>query len=128
LIISASIIIGGILFFNYLNKNVPKTQSIESIEVFSAENITTDAEGLKKYDRYIEEAINIKGKLKEIKKDKEKHTLILSSKNETVTIICKMQKDQIKKINNLQIGKTITIKGIYKGYLIDMILLNCIII
>lgn len=121
----------GVFTFNYLNKNIPKTQEINSVELITLDEISKkvkDTINLKNYDQYIEQAIKINGKLKEIKKHQENYTLILSSQNNTINIICKMQKDQIQKINELQIGKNITIKGIYKGHLIDMILLNCILI
>jgi len=107
---------------------VPQTQKIKSATVLSANKIDLSSEiDLKKFNHYIEKAINITGEIKDIKEHETHYTLILKANNKT-SIICKMQDDQIKNINTLQIGETITIKGIYKGYLIDMILLNCIII
>lgn len=121
----------GIGTYKVINKKIPNTQNISSVETFSINTIETKVkkpENLKEFDSYIEKAINVKGTLTNIKKHDEKYILTITSKNGKIASICNMQADQIDKINKLEIGEDITIKGIYKGYLIDMILLNCIII
>jgi len=118
-----------IAFIGFINKRVPPTQKMKSATVLSANEIALSSNtDLKEYDDFIEKAINITGKIKDIKNENNHHTLILNTENEKTSILCKMQDDQIENINTLQIGETVTIKGIYKGYLIDMILLNCIIL
>jgi len=128
LIFTVSLLWASIALISFINRKVPQTQKIKSVTALSANKIDLNSEiDLKKFDHYIEKAINITGEIKDIKEHETHYTLILKANNKT-SIICKMQDDQIKNINTLQIGETITIKGIYKGYLIDMILLNCIII
>lgn len=129
IIISISIL--GSVSYNIINKEVANTASVSSVETFSiniVENEIKKPENLNKFDPYIEKAISIKGALTHIKKKDNKYTLTITSENGKIASICNMQSDQIDKINKLQIGEDITIKGIYKGYLIDMILLNCVII
>lgn len=121
----------GVAFLNYINRDIPGTQDLASIKVISVDNASEKInreKDLKKFDAFIEKPISIIGKINDIKKHNSNYSIILSSENEKLNIICKMQKDQIHRINNLKTGDKITIKGIYKGYLIDMILLNCIII
>lgn len=121
----------GVTTYLYANKKVPNTSNISSVETFSIDSIEKKVkkpEHLKQYDPYIEKAINVKGILTDVKVHDEKYILTITSNSGKIASICNMQADQIKKINKLHIGENITIKGIYKGYLIDMILLNCIII
>lgn len=121
----------GVTTYLYANKKVPNTSNISSVETFSIDSIEKKVkkpEHLKQYDPYIEKAINVKGVLTDVKVHDEKYILTITSNSGKIASICNMQSDQIKKINKLHIGENITIKGIYKGYLIDMILLNCIII
>ena len=42
--------------------------------------------------------------------------------------MCEMQADQLEKIKNIKEDDIVTVKGIFKGVLLDAILLNCIII
>jgi len=129
LIFTVSLLWASIALISFINRKVPQTQKIKSVTALSANKIDLNSEiDLKKFNHYIEKAINIEGEIKDIKEHETHYTLVLKAKNKKTSIICKMQDDQIENINTLQIGETITIKGIYKGYLIDMILLNCIII
>lgn len=112
------------------NKKIPDTKNVSSSKTLSIDNIEkiiSSPKDLKQFDPYIEKAINVKGILTDIKKHDEKYILTITSKNKKIASICNMQSDQNDIVKKLQIGENITIKGIYKGYLIDMILLNCII-
>ncbi len=122
--------LSGFLFFNFINQKVQTTQKTESVITLSADNLSKEIiliEDLKRFDHFIEKAIQIKGIIKKIESNGNGYTVVLNSENKKINILCKLQVDQNEKIGDLIIGDTITIKGIYKGYLIDMILLNCII-
>lgn len=121
----------GIAAFGYINRNIPLTQSVPITKEIKLDSILTNNENIelyKKFDSLIEKAIQLNGTIISIQNKEGEFTLVLSSNNKNVNIICKMQKDQIKEIKKLKNGDQVAIKGIYKGYLIDMILLNCIII
>jgi len=79
-------------------------------------------------DKFIEKVIEVNGTLKEIKHQNNIHTLYLTDKGNTTYILCELQDDQINKTKNLSLGKKIRIKGVLKGHLKDIILLNCIIL
>jgi len=79
-------------------------------------------------NKFIEKVIEIDGVLKEIKFQNNVHTLYLTDENNTAYILCELQQDQFKKTKNLSIGKKVRIKGVLKGHLKDIILLNCVIL
>lgn len=121
----------GWVVYQKVNETVPNTATLSSVETFSIEElekIALTSKSFDKFDNYIEKAINVKGFLTKMTKQNEKYILTISSKNGKMSSICNMQADQVEKIKALKVGDEITIKGIYKGYLIDMILLNCVII
>ncbi len=123
--------IGGVFwFFSYINSKIIPTQKIKSTISIKLNNDNENAslKDLKKFDYLIEHAIQVKGTLKEVKVHNNEYTVIISSKNNDVNIICKLQEDQKEKIKEFNVGNDIILKGVYKGYLIEMILLNCIII
>lgn len=126
------ILVAGIIYLiSLIFQKVPDTKNLEAIEVFSANSISDkiiSQEDFKKFNSFIEKPITISGNIKSINKNNTKYILILNSKNKKIKIVCNMQNDQNEKISTLNVGENVTLKGIYKGYLIDMILLNCIVI
>ena len=72
---------------------------------------------------YSDKIIEVSGKIKEISYLNNKTTVILKSENIDFGVICEL--NPLENIENLEKNKTIRIKGICKGYLKDVILLNC---
>ncbi|CAN0604539.1 unnamed protein product, partial [Ectocarpus sp. 12 AP-2014] len=76
---------------------------------------------------YTNKVIEVHGTIKEISFLNNRNTIILKSeKFEKNFVICDMSPISNTIIPKLTIGDTITLKGICKGYLLDVILLNCI--
>ena len=75
----------------------------------------------------IEKAIEVSGDIKEIIYRNGITTIIIASNDENC-IVCQMQKNQEKIVSKLKVGASISVKGIYKGVLMDAILLNCIVL
>lgn len=79
------------------------------------------------FNQYIDKAIAIESVITEISNKGGVYTLLLRGDEKGTLLICQMQKNQNTLINKLDTGDTVKIKGIYKGFLKDAILLNCII-
>lgn len=76
---------------------------------------------------YLEKVIGVEGTIREINNLNNRHTILLKGgEDESSSIICDMQTNQIQNIKKLKLGDTILLKGIYKGFLKDAILLNCV--
>ena len=74
-----------------------------------------------------EQIVSVEGYIYDINHINNRNTILLSSElGENATVICDMQKNQRTLLTNLNKGELVTIKGIYKGSLNDVILLNCI--
>ena len=71
--------------------------------------------------------VKIKGKVKEVSFLNNTNTIILLG-DENSGIICDFSQNQTKEIKALTKNQTVIIKGIYKGFLKDVILLNCLLI
>jgi hypothetical protein len=79
-------------------------------------------------DHLIEKVIEINGTLKAVHSKNNTYTLYLSHLGSKTYVLCELQNNQNHKIKQLKVGDNIVIKGILKGHLLDIILLNCIII
>jgi ABC-type lipoprotein release transport system permease subunit len=79
-----------------------------------------------KSDRlYTGKIIEVSGFIKEISFLNNRNTIILNSNTETFGVICDINPTQTEKIKLLKKHQKISVKGICKGFLKDVILLNC---
>jgi len=74
---------------------------------------------------YAGKIIEVTGFIKEISFINNRNTIILNSSTETFGVICDLNKNQEDKIKQLKEDQKIRVKGICKGFLKDVILLNC---
>lgn len=114
----------------YLNRETPNTHSINTHASLTTNEMISLLENTtpEELENYIEKAIEIKGVLQEITYRGGKTTLILVGDEDNKYILCEMQNDQTAKIEKLEKNSMIVVKGIFKGVLLDAILLNCILI
>ncbi|WP_343912349.1 OB-fold protein [Aquimarina litoralis] len=77
-------------------------------------------------DNYKNKVVEVTGSIKEISYLNNRSTLILEGNTRSSSIICDIQPNHKMKLKKLKEGDTITIKGVCKGYLKDVILLNCV--
>lgn len=109
-------------------KRTTQTQAIETElnvkaqEFFLQLNDAQDTELV----AYVEKALEVEGVIKNITERDGVYSLVLEGDNMGRNVICEMQKDQSAEIARLKIGDKIVVKGIFKGFLLDAILLNCI--
>lgn len=76
-------------------------------------------------EKFTGKIVKIEGKVKEISFLNNTNTVILLG-DENSGIICDFNQNQTKEIKALTKNQTVIIKGIYKGFLKDVILLNCL--
>ena len=75
--------------------------------------------------QFIEKTIEVKGVVKQVRFKNNSYSLLLSGGHAAFFVLCEMQGNQNELIKKISEGETVKIKGVYKGYLIDAILLNC---
>ena len=114
----------------YANKTTPNTRFIDThAKLTSTEFVSLfDSVNHSNIKNFVDKAIEVKGVLKKMTLTEGVYTLLLTSHQKDRYVLCKMQNDQNSNIVNLSPGETIVLKGVFKGVLLDAILLNCIII
>jgi len=78
--------------------------------------------------QYVEKAIEVESEIKEITFREGVYTLILQGGYNNIFLLCEMQKNQNDLVKDLKAGDMVVVKGVFKGFLNDAILLHCIII
>lgn len=77
---------------------------------------------------YVEKAIEVKGMVKDVTFVNDRYSIFLHGGTEYSSVMCAMKEDQYKNIQNLKKGQSVILKGICKGFLMDVIFLDCIIV
>ncbi|OEK07843.1 hypothetical protein A8C32_15285 [Flavivirga aquatica] len=77
---------------------------------------------------YKGKVLEIKGIIKKINFLNNRNTLILQGYNTYSNIICDIQNVNKKEFDKLELGDKINLKGICKGFLKDVIILNCVLV
>jgi exoribonuclease II len=128
------LILGSFLFIFgiYCYLKITKKATINMEAATTSYNLHTDdlianfiADEKGTDEKFEGKIIKIEGKVKEVSFLNNTNTIILFG-DKNSGIICDFGKNQTKEIKALTKNQTITIKGIYKGFLKDVILLNCL--
>lgn len=128
LIVAILVFVGAsflaIPLFESSEKNLEKTPSevfLNSNELVA--NFVSDTE--KASVLYVGKVVEVTGFVEEVTFLNNRKTVLLYTENTASGIICDVNENQTEKINTLQKHQKITVKGICKGFLKDVILLNC---
>lgn len=129
------LLLGVIIIFSIWAHMVIQQPALSNVSnIDSATNLRVDeliklfqGNELQSTATYTNQVISVHGTIKDISFLNNRNTIILESENfKKNFVICDMSPISNKVISELTIGDTISLKGICKGYLLDVILLNCI--
>lgn len=130
LIFSIMILILGVYLYKvfYANSAIDMQSTPAEIQISSEKLISsfmTDEDLAN--SKYVQKTLEVKGIVREITFKNDRYTVFLQGGNE-FCIICDMQADQIENIRGIEPGQEVFLKGVCKGFLMDAILLNCILL
>jgi len=129
IVVCSLVFISLLLLYNYVNRGIEDTTKIQAEETFTTNELLSKFETKQqKLKGFIEKAIEIEGEIKEITFQDGKYSLILKGDSDINYILCEMQSNQNNDVVKLQEGQDIKLKGILKGFLMDVIILHCVII
>ncbi len=109
------------------------TKSTKNLELVASDVSINTSDLIKSYQNnenkanilYNEKIVEVRGFVKEVSFVNNRSTVLLYSKDNSSGVICDVNKSQIKKIKLLKEHQEIIVKGICKGFLKDVVLLNC---
>ena len=125
-----TVIIGLIASLYYYNKphvNVEKSNAIYSL---TAQNLIKEYQENEKNtnEKYTERVIQIEGNIYEISTLRGNTVVTLKDSVSEPSIICHMQAEDNKRVLSLKKGSRVTLKGVCTGYLLDVIMVRCILV
>lgn len=113
----------------YINLEINDTKSVRTHASLTTKELFLQLQDKEStnLDVYIENAIEVKGTIKDITFRNGIYSIILNGSGDH-HIICEMQSNQNPEILKFEVGQEVVVKGILKGFLLDAILLHCIIV
>lgn len=123
-------IIGAFVAYKMYNKPHIDVADSKSDIVVSADKIQRDFstnENLANTN-YLEKIIEVSGEISELTLENKKGIITLKTKDDFGSVLCHLSDNSTQKMNTLKVGKSVRLKGICTGYLMDVILVKCEII
>ncbi len=78
--------------------------------------------------KYLEKIIKVSGEISELEIAKETRIIVLKGQNSTSSVMCYLTAEENKKWATLKQGDAVSVKGICTGYLLDVVLINCVLV
>lgn len=130
LFLSVLVIVFSISYSYYNKKSKLEIKTAQSDVQISSEKLISSF--LENEDAansmFVEKIIEIEGVIKNITFINDRYSILLNGESNFSCVMCDMQPSQYSEIEPLKIGQPIVLKGVFKGFLMDAIFLDCIII
>lgn len=127
---SLLLIVGMYLYFGLYNRTqIDISETSTEINTSSEDLTLSFSENEKKANSsYKGKIIEVVGIVKDITFLNERNTVLLQGDTKGTSVICDLNANQTMRVKELEIGQKVTVKGVCKGFLKDVILLNCVLI
>lgn len=123
-------IIGLVVSFLYYNKphtNIEKSKSDYSLTAIELIKEYKE-QGIEAEKKYAERIIQVQGQIKNISTLKGNSVITLQSSDSESSVICHMLPEENAKVLELNSGQEIKVKGKCTGFLLDVIMVRCILV
>ena len=120
-------LIASLYYYNKPHVNVEKSNAVYSL---TAQNLIKEYQENEKNtnEKYTERVIQIEGNIYEISTLRGNTVVTLKDSVSESSIICHMQAEDNKRVLSLKKGSRVTLKGVCTGYLLDVIMVRCILV
>ena len=120
-------LIASLYYYNKPHVNVEKSNAVYSL---TAQNLIREYQENEKNtnEKYTERVIQIEGNIYEISTLRGNTVVTLKDSVSESSIICHMQAEDNKRVLSLKKGSRVTLKGVCTGYLLDVIMVRCILV
>jgi hypothetical protein len=125
-IIALSSLIIGYKIYNKPHVNVAE----KSVDITITANILLadfSSDETKANAKYLDKIIAVKGMVTEVEFNGEKAAISLQTSDDFGSVICYLTEEDSKNSAQIKEGQTIVLKGICTGFLMDVILVKCVI-
>ena len=130
IVVLFTVIIGAFIAYKIYNKPHVNVSETKPYITLTADKIINDfsLDETAANTIYLDKIIEVKGTVLELKNENGKGIITLKTNDDFGNVIGHLSSKSTKKINTLKEGQAITLKGVCTGYLMDVILIKCVLI
>ncbi|MGB5665623.1 MAG: hypothetical protein WBM53_02155 [Maribacter sp.] len=127
LLLAIAVLVASIYYYNKPHVNVEKTNAAY---ILTAGNLISEYQENETNTnrKYTEKIIQINGEIHEISTLKGNSVITIRNEDQESSIICHMLPSERGKSLLLKKGQKVSIKGVCTGYLLDVIMVRCILV
>jgi hypothetical protein len=128
LVILVAISVAAIYGYSEYNRGMLDTHQLKPIFKINAQELLKQFETNESgaTSRYTDKTISVGGIVSYTNVTDTSASIYLNDASSVASVICVFQKDSYKESNKLKTGDSVTIKGICSGYLMDVIMVRCV--
>lgn len=128
LLIVPVVVIACITMYNKPHINVAKTAP--DISSITSQTLLNDflSDENQANSKYLEQIIQVTGVISKLETAKGGGIVTLRDEDSFGSVMCHLSPEETEKMESLKKGQSVTVKGICTGYLMDVILVKCVII
>ncbi len=118
----------GLYGYSEYNRSLPNTHYLEPAFRLEASTFIKEFETdeSKASARYADKTISVHGVAHNIQATDTTATVFLNDGNSGSSVVCQFGRESNEEINSLKKGDPVTIKGICSGYLMDVVMVRCV--
>jgi hypothetical protein len=128
LVILVVISVAAIYGYSEYNRGLLDTHQLKPLFKINAQKLLKqfEANESEATSRYTDKTISVGGIVSYTNVTDTSASIYLNDASSVASVICVFQKDSYKESNKLKTGDSVTIKGICSGYLMDVIMVRCV--
>ena len=119
--------IASVLGYYLYNKPIDSLENVKPSAVLSADSIFQlyEQNEVKSNELYLNKVISVSGKIQNVLSDTSGVAITLQTSSGLFGVTCKMDQTDLD-ISQYSEGQTVKVKGLCTGYLMDVILIRCV--
>lgn len=123
-------LLGAFVAYKMYNKQHVNVANEKADITLTANKILTDftADETTANTKYLEKIVQVKGTVTDIKIENNIGIVTLKTNDDFASILCHLTEAETKNISKITKTQEVTLKGICTGFLMDVILVKCVII
>jgi len=123
------VVITGIYGYKEYTRKLPDTHTLKATFKLTAGDLLRqfEADEFKATAQYSDRVIMVQGIIGSIQTSDFGGTIFLNNENSITSVICQFDQKDFKEIPEMHKGESISIKGICSGYLMEVVMVRCVI-
>ena len=114
--------------YNEYNRRLPDTHHLKPVFELQASDFTKafETNESKANAQYLDRPISVHGVINALQKTDTSTVVFLNEGNSSASVMCLFNEENDKEVTKLKRGDSVTIKGICTGYLMDVVMVRCV--